>query len=93
MTHGIQLRGVTGVLEYSSDDVTWNQVDVLYVAAGGSGSLTSPAIVGREVLTVQMFVDAPPVDRKAIAHNVSVSGNTVSAWGGSESSYILVLMR
>jgi hypothetical protein len=78
---------------YSSTDVTWNQVDFFSVAGNGSESHDYPALAGREVLTIQMFINPPPVDRKALAHNVTVSGTTVSASGGSEAAYILVLMR
>jgi hypothetical protein len=83
----------SGALTYSSSDVTWNQVDYFQVNANSSASNTYSAISGREVLTVQILIDAPPTDRRALAHTVSVSGTTVSASGGSENAYILVLMR
>lgn len=92
MTFGLGVYKASGTLAFSSDDVTWNQVDFLYVAGGGSVSHDYPILSGREVLTVQMMIDAPPTTRKAIAHTVTVSGTTVSASGGSENTYILVLM-
>jgi hypothetical protein len=93
MTYGMNVYQGSGALTYSSSDVTWNQVDYFQVNANGSASNTYSAISGREVLTVQILIDAPPTDRKALAHTVSVSGTTVSASGGSENAYILVLMR
>ena len=93
MTFGLNVFNAVGGLTYSSDDVTWNQVDFFQVAGGGSASNTYPVLSGKEVLTVQMFVNAPPTDAKATAHTVTVSGTTVSVSGGSETSYIMVLMR
>ena len=93
MSFGLNVYKATGALAYSSADVTWNQVDYFQVSANGSASNNYSAISGREVLTVQILIDAPPTNRKALAHTVSVSGTTVSASGGSENAYILVLMR
>lgn len=93
MSFGLNVFNASGGLAYSSSDVTWNQVDFFLVPANGSVTNSYSVLSGREVLTVQMFVNAPPTDRKATAHTVSVSGTTVSASGGSESSYIMVLMR
>jgi hypothetical protein len=93
MAHGLELFSNAGGLVYSSQDVTWNQVDFFPVAANGSEFKNYPVLQGRAVLTVQMFVNPPPNDRKAIAHNVVVSGTSVSVSGGTESAYILVLMR
>lgn len=93
MSYGMNVYQQSGGLTYSSDDVTWNQVDYIYVPGGFSGSATYPVLEGREVLTVQIMVDAPPTNRRALAHTVSISGTTISASGGSENAYILVLMR
>ena len=93
MTHGLEVRHTNGNLAFSTDDVTWNQVDFFYVAGYGSESRTLPALAGRQVLTVQMFINPPPNDRRAIAHTVTVSGTTVSVSGGSEATYVLVLMK
>jgi hypothetical protein len=91
--YGLNTFKSDGSLAYSTDDVTWNQVDFFSVSAGGSASYSYPVLSGREVLTAQILIDAPPTTRKAIAHTVTVSGTTVSASGGSENAYILVLMR
>jgi hypothetical protein len=93
MTYGLNVYQQSGALTYSTSDVTWNQVDYFFVSGGGSASNSYPVLSGREVLTVQVMVDAPPTNRRALAHTVSVSGTTVSASGGSENAYILVLMR
>lgn len=93
MTHGLEVRHTNGNLAFSTDDVTWNQADFFPVAGYGSESRDLPALAGRQVLTVQMFINPPPSDRKATAHAITVSGTTVSVSGGSEAAYILVLMR
>lgn len=93
MTYGLQLRDSAGALKYSSDDVTWNQVDFFYVAGGSSAGNQYPVIEGREVLIVQMFINPPPVDRRAIAHTTIYAGQMVYVFGGSEDVYVLVLMR
>ena len=93
MTFGLGVFKAAGGLAYSSDDVTWNQVDFLLVPAGGDIWRDYPALQGREVLTVQMMIDPPPIDRKAIAHTITVSGTVVHVAGGSEKTYVMVLMR
>lgn len=93
MSSGLQVLDAAAHLTYSTDDVTWNQVDFFPVAGYGSESRTLPALAGRQVLVVQMFINPPPNDRKAVAHTVTVSGTTVSVSGGSEATYILVLMK
>ena len=93
MTFGLEILNAAGNTSYSSDDVTWNQVDFLYVPANGGVGSVYPVLEGRSVLTVQMFVNPPPNDRRAIAHTVTINGNGVYASGGTEAAYLLVLMR
>lgn len=92
---GLETRRASGGLAYSTQDVTWNQVDLLTVAGGSSQSITRPVLIGREVRVAQVFIDPPPTDRRAVAHDVSVdtSSGTVEIGGGSENELILVLMR
>jgi hypothetical protein len=93
MSFGLEVMKATGALAFSSDDVTWNQVDFFYVAGSSNTTKDFPVLAGREVMTVQVMIDAPPLDRKAIAHTITVSGTSVNVQGGSEKAYILVLMR
>lgn len=93
MSHGVEIYDASGNLTYSVNDVTWNQVDYFFVAGGGSASNTYPILDGREVLVFQLLIDPPPSDRRAQAHTLTVSGTTVTASGGSENAYVLVLMR
>lgn len=93
MTFGLNVMNEVGGLIYSSDDVTWNQVDFFKVNADSTVSNSYTALSGREVLTVQMFIDPPPTDQKATAPSVTVSGTTVTVTGGKVAVYVLVLMR
>lgn len=93
MSHGIEVYNASGSLIYSTADVTWNQVDFFLVPGGGSDTRTYPVLDGREVIVFQIMVNPPPSDRRAIAHLLTVSGTTVTVTGGSESSFVLVLMR
>lgn len=93
MPFGMQIFNSSGGLTYSSSDVTWNQVDFFFVAADGSVANSYPVIAGKEVLLAQVFVNAPPSNRKAKAHTLDWAATTVLAYGGSEDAYVLVMMR
>ena len=93
MSFGMQVLRASGAVAYDSSSVTWNQVDFMLAPANGSVSGYFPALAGREVLCVQILIDAPPLNRRAIAHTIVVNGETVNVSGGSENAYILVLMR
>lgn len=89
----MQIFNGSGKNVFNSDDITWNQVDMVYVPRGGSFAQTYAALSGREKLAVQMFIDPPPIDRQAIAHTITFNGNTVVINGGSENAYVIILMR
>lgn len=93
MAFGLNVSKASGVLVYSSADVTWNQVDSFLVGGGQTVTKTYSVLVGREFLAAQMLVDPPPLNRKAIAHTITRSNGQVTVSGGSERAYILVLMR
>jgi hypothetical protein len=94
-THGLNVYSSAGTLVYSSADVTWNQVDYFSVTSLVNDSVTKtyPILSGKDVLCLQILVDAPPASRRALAHTITVSGTTVTVSGGSENAFILVLMR
>jgi len=89
----MQIFNELGGVSYSTDSVTWNQVDMVFVKGGGAFSKDYPILKGRETLVTQMMINPPPIDRKAIAHTISVVGTLVTINGGSEDSYGLILMR
>lgn len=93
MTYGLNVFNANGILGYSTDDVTWNQVDLFFVPANGSVTNTYPVLNGKEGRAIQVLINAPALDRKSIAHTISVDNTIVTVSGGSEAAYILVLMR
>jgi hypothetical protein len=83
---------------YNTNAVTWNQVDIFTVAGSSYTTKTYGSFLSdREIKVQQIFLNAPPVDRKAIAHDIAISkystGATITISGGSEQAQILVLMR
>lgn len=93
MTQGIRLFRAGGTMVYSSDSVTWNQVDYFYLPAGGSVNNSYPVIDGKECQVMLFFVSAPPANMKAVAPTSTVTGTTVSISGGTVAVYALVMMR
>lgn len=90
---GMAIAKANRRVTYSSLDVTWNQVDFFEVPANGDVWRDYPALAGREVLAAQIMIDPPPLNRRAIAHYITVTGTIVHVAGGSERTYVLVLMR
>jgi len=90
---GLDVRNPAGSVVFSTNDVTWNQVDMFLVNGGQSVSRNYPILDGREYLATQLLINPPPLDRRAIAHTISRSGNIVTVGGGSEQAYIVVMMR
>jgi hypothetical protein len=110
MAYGLEVYNQYGSVVYSSADVTWNQVDYFTRGPWVTGQLatvnTYPVIINKEVLVLQLLIDAPPTNRRAIAHTIhynntstnnygpaSLSPGQVYVSGGSENALILVLMR
>ena len=93
MSHGMNVYWENGNLCYSTDDVTWNQVDFVFIPGGTSFSQSYPVLSGREVLLNQMFINTPSFTGSCVANSLSVSDTTVSAVGGNQDTYLLVLMR
>lgn len=110
MAYGLEVYNDLGNLTYSSTDVTWNQVDYFTRGPWVTGQLatvnTYPIIINKEVLILQLLIDAPPTNRRAIAHTIyynntstnnygpaGLSPGQVYVSGGSENALILVLMR
>ena len=91
--YGIAMWNNGGRLQYKSTDVTWNQVDQILVPRGSSFEKDYPILLNREVLLVQFMINPPPIDRRAIAHTLTAQGTLISVRGGSEDTFVQVLMR
>jgi len=95
-SYGIQIfspKTTARQIIYNTNAVTWNQVDIFTVAGGDSVTKDYSFLSGREIKVQQILLNAPPVDRKAVAHTCAVLGTLVRVSGGSETAQILVLMR
>ena len=93
MSYGFNIFDSGNKLIYDSNSITWNQVDMFLVPASNSISRDYPFLAGRTLRATQMFINAPPVTSKAIAHTISISGTTVSISGGNQDAYFLVVMQ
>jgi len=94
MSHGLEVYDSDGELTYSTNDVTWNQVDAFYVAAGDTVSKTYPVINNRQVLLTQVLIDPPDVETAYYAATLARSGTTVTVSGSNhEKVYVMVLYR
>jgi len=94
MAHGLQLFDAHGDIIFSTDDITWLQVDQFEVAANGTASYNYPEISGMTIITqIQMVNDAPD-DQEAYAPEVTVSGTTVSVapYSGKSSEQVIVMV-
>lgn len=81
----------TNPLVYSSNDVTWNQVDS-FVAGSGLTVTKSYAFLTaagvNELITMQFMINTLDPDTAALTHTVSISGTTVTATpAGSQGTF------
>lgn len=99
MSYGMNMWDSAGVLNYSSTDVTWNQIDSFIAAAGVTVTKTYTTAVGlSEIITLQFMVQTLDPDTAAETHTVTVAGTTVTATpvgtqGTYSHTYVVVLGR
>ena len=82
-------------IQFTSTDITWNQVDSFYHSGNTSVTKTYPFCVGKEFLVNQTLLGTPDVRQAYYSHTITTnSGNgSVSVSGGNVDAYITVLMR
>lgn len=85
----------TGQRWFTSNDITWSQVDFFIVAAGGDVTKDFSYLAGWEKLVTQAFMDAVPSGRKMQQCIVSWSNNetTLRVYGGTETTLVMVYAR
>jgi hypothetical protein len=93
--YGILIKDKNKKVVYSSNDVTWNQVDYFFAQANTTTTKTYPALIGKDSRGVQALINAPVKERESIAHTIAINSSTgqVTVSGGNEQAYILVLTR
>lgn len=94
MTNGIVANAA--VKQFSTTDITWNQVKVLYKNKdAGTETFTFNSIKGKEVIATQVLVNTPDISQTYYAWDI-VSNNTTGAVtisGGNVDAIITILMR
>ena len=99
MSYGFELFRSDGTLGFSSDNVTWNQIDAFIALAGVTVTKTYTTAVGlSEIITLQFMLYTLDPDTAAETHTVSISGTTVTATpvgtqGAYSDTYVVVLGR
>lgn len=93
--YGILIKDKNKKVVYSSNDVTWNQVDYFFAQADTTTTKTYPALIGKDSRGVQALINAPAKERESTAHTIAINPLTgqVTVSGGNEQAYILVLTR
>lgn len=93
MSYGVKIWGPSGQLWMDSTTVTWNLVGWYEIPANYPISGTFPELAGMEIIALQLPLEVPEVQGYTYEKSISVSGNTVSVWGGNQDAAVLVLCR
>jgi hypothetical protein len=84
----------SGTLQFSSTDVTWNQVDNFYKEANTNVGKTYPSCVGKEMLVTQILIGTPDFNKPYYANTITTnSSGAIYLEGANVDTYITVLMR
>lgn len=94
LEQGLVIYDVNGTLRYTSEDVTWNQVDFFRLEANSTVTKTYSVLQGKSVQVSQVMIDRPPADRRATAYTYTrPDETTITFSGGNVAVYLLVLMK
>lgn len=82
-------------VQFSSTDITWNQVDSFYKPGNTNTTKTYPSCVGKEILVNQILIGTPDINQAYYSNTLTTnsSDGSISASGGTVDAYITVLMR
>jgi hypothetical protein len=94
MSTGIQLFNANQKKFFDTESQTWNYVGSFIAPANGSATATySTMSLMSEFIFQRSAVDNPPANQEGYIHDVSRSGNDVTASGGSIRTLVIVLGR
>ena len=94
MTTGIALYTASGVKFFSTDSQTWNYIGAFIAPANGPATVNFPNIaIMSEIIFQRSAVDNVPSNQEGYIHDVSYSGNDVTASGGTIRTLVIVLGR
>jgi hypothetical protein len=81
-------------LQFSTTDVTWNQVDTFFKPANTIVSKTYDSCANREMLVTQVLIGTPDINATYYANSISTnSSGGVYIDGGTVDALITVMMR
>jgi hypothetical protein len=81
--HGIRITNAQGKVTYDTTMVTWNQLATVDVPANGYGRTPLPAPEAwGETMVLMFFIDAPPIDRTAVAPNATIAPTSSTPGSG-----------
>lgn len=82
-------------LQFSSTDITWNQVDNFYKLASTTVTKTYTSCIGKEMLVTQILIGTPDFNKPYYANTVVTNNSTgsVNITGANVDTYIMVMMR
>jgi hypothetical protein len=93
MSYGVKIWGPNGELWMDSNTITWNLVGWYEIPANYAISGSWPQLSGAEFIALQIPLEVPEVQGYTYEKTVSVSGSTVSVWGGNQDAAVVVLCR
>ena len=94
MSLGISLYTASGAKFFSTDSQTWNYIGSFIAPANATGTATfSTLSLMSEVIFQRSAVDNVPSNQEGYIHDVSRSGNDVTATGGTIRTLVVVLGR
>lgn len=109
MSYGLAIYRSNGSLAFSSESVTWTQIDYIYVPAGTTINNTYSILQDKQVMIIQILQDNVGAYTRNTSNNIYVSGilyttsevaagyyngnNVVTVVGGNVNAYVMVLMR
>jgi len=82
-------------LQFSTTDITWNQVDNFYKLANTNVSETYASCVNKEILVTQILVGTPDFNKPYYANIITTtsSSGSINLTGANVDAYITVMMR
>jgi len=81
-------------LQFSSTDITWNQVDSFYKLANTNVGNNYPSCAGKEMLVTQILIGTPDFNKPYYANTITTnSSGSIYLTGANVDTYITVLMR
>lgn len=93
MSFGLVVRSASNQVVLDTSKQTWSYLGFFIAPAGQTTQRQFPAIHGMQLIAMQHLLNDIPTNQEVVVHSLYVSGNMVSASGGTISSIVTVLGR